>query len=130
MGVTLNPDGTTTLTFDGTEIRLRVPTTGEFVRFHDATLDWADRLTVHVDEVRRNAEGAELTVEERLEQRRAGRALQDELRRHRSAWWGDVCSTLAGTDLVDDPPAWLVVSPDAINRVLLHWMTCPEASGA
>jgi len=134
-GVVYNPDGTVTLTIDGTVRHLRRPKLREY-------RDWAERLR----DLAKNAQADAVRIQEILDSL-DGEPSEEELEKldsemeeaqrrrieYSSPWTAGVVEQLSGKPLpdeVDDWPSWLVLDVSLPAAILGHWKKAPLAPGS
>ena len=130
-GITFDPQGTVTVTFDGNTYRLRRPTFGQFRYFNRKYYGIVDDLQSRLTEARdmlNNDPTEEDAERARAMLRDLGETPLHELTTPVLA----EMFTQVGDPLpedVDDWPAWLVTDPSLMRQILDHWRTVPKASG-
>ena len=130
-GITFDPQGTVTVTFDGNTYRLRRPNFGQFRYFNRTYYGIVDDLAARLNEAREMLAGE--PDEETAE--RARQMVKDlgetPLHELTTPILAEMF-TQVGDPLPEDSdewPAWLVTDPSLMRQILDHWRTVPKASG-
>jgi hypothetical protein len=130
-GITYDPQGTVTVTFDGNTYKLRRPTFGQFRYFNRKYYGIVDDLQSRLTEARDM-----LNNDPTEEDAERARAMLRDLGEHPlhelttpvlAEMFSQVGDPLP--EDVDDWPAWLVTDPSLMRQILDHWRTVPKASG-
>jgi hypothetical protein len=133
-GITYDPQGTVTVTFDGNTYKLRRPNFGQFRyfnrKYYGIVDDLQSRLTEAQDLLKKSREAEDPEGVERAKAmvRDLGATPLHEITTPVLA----EMFTQVGDPLpedVDDWPAWLVTDPSLMRQILDHWRTVPKASG-
>lgn len=134
-GIEYNPDGTITLTIDGTVRHLRRPKLREFRHWSEQLRDLrkqAQADTQHLSEMlERLAENPSEEEAEQL-QKEADEAAERRVE-YSTPWTAGVVEQFSGKALPEDTgewPAWLAMDLSIPAKILGHWRTVPLVSGA
>lgn len=129
-GITYNPNGTVTVTFDSTAYLLRRPTFGQFRYFNRKFYAILDDINGKL------ADAREMLESEDEKTQAQGRALTKEIgEKPLHEYTSQVLQEMftqcgdALPEKIDDWPAWLVTDPTLMRTILDHWRTTPKASG-
>lgn len=130
-GITFDPQGTVTVTFDGNTYKLRRPTFGQFRYFNRKYYGIVDDLQSRLTEAR-DMLNSDPTEEDAERARAMLRDLGEHPLHELTTPVLAEMFTQVGDPLpedVDDWPAWLVTDPSLMRQILDHWRTVPKASG-
>lgn len=130
-GITFDPAGTVTVTFDDNTYKLKRPNFGQFRYFNRKYYGIVDDLTARLNEARDMLAG-----EPDEEAAAKGKQLLADLGTQplhelTTPILAEMFSQV-GNALPEDPddwPAWLVTDPSLMRQILEHWRTVPKASG-
>jgi hypothetical protein len=144
-GIEFNPDGTISLTIDGTVRHLRRPKLREYRYWAEQLRDLAKeaqaeatRLVGLLDQLQKErASGSE---EEAKAAEEALASIQDELDEankkrveYSTPWTSGVVAQFSEKPLPEDPddwPSWLALDVSIPSKILGHWKKSPLAPGA
>ena len=130
-GITYDPQGTVTVTFDGNTYKLRRPNFGQFRYFNRKYYGIVDDLQSRLTEAR-DMLNNDPTEEDAERARAMLRDLGEHPLHELTTPVLAEMFTQVGDPLpedVDDWPAWLVTDPSLMRQILDHWRTVPKASG-
>lgn len=131
-GITFDPAGTVTVTFDGNTYKLRRPTFGQFRYFNRRFSETYDEAQAELQAVLKklaaveeSGEGIEAVNAELAEIK--ARPLHDRMAPILAEMFSQMGDPLP--ESIDDWPAWLVTDATVLPEVLKHWRSTPKVSG-
>lgn len=131
-GITYNPNGTVTVTFNDDTYHLRRPTFGQFRYFNRKFYGVADELRAKLAEAQTLATDDTASEADKEKARELIKWIGDNpLHEHTAPILADMFTQVGDPlpESVDDWPAWLVTDPGLMREILDHWRTVPKASG-
>lgn len=130
-GITFDPAGTVTVTFDDNTYKLKRPNFGQFRYFNRKYYGIVDDLSARLNEARAMLDG-EPSEEDAEKARQMVRDLgATPLHELTTPVLAEMFSQVGDPlpEDSDDWPAWLITDPSLMRQILDHWRTVPKASG-
>lgn len=133
-GIEYNPDGTITLTIDGTVRHLRRPKLKEFRHWADELRELSTQTNDEIVRIRELlAESESASEEERAQiDKEAAEAATRRLE-YTTPWTAGVVAQFSDKPLpeeADEWPSWLALDVSIPAQIMAHWRTVPLASSS